>query len=172
MLRWYLIHTKPANESLARMHLERQGFRVYFPRVAQALPSRQGWRERIVPLFPRYLFLQLCTDAQSLAPVRSTVGVAGIVRFGDDYTVVADSVVEELQSRADRETGLHKLKSGRLARGAPVRVSFGAYDAIDGVFEREAGADRVVVLLSLLGQSASVCVPITAVIANRASFAR
>jgi transcriptional antiterminator RfaH len=155
MLRWYLIHTKPANETLARMHLERQGFRVYFPRVAQALPSRQGWRERIVPLFPRYLFLQLCTDAQSLAPVRSTVGVAGIVRFGDDYTVVADSVVEELQSRADRETGLHKLNSRRLARGAPVR-----------------GVDRVVVLLSLLGQSASVCVPITAVMASRASFAR
>jgi transcriptional antiterminator RfaH len=169
MLRWYLIHTKPSHEALAQTHLERQGFRVYFPRVLQSLPTRQGWRERVVPLFPRYVFLQVRMSEQALAPVRSTVGVAGVVRFGSEYAVVSNRVVEDLQARADRETGLHRLKSSTLARGTPVTVSFGSYDAIEGVFDREAGADRVVVLLKLLGQDASVCVPVGAVLARPAS---
>lgn len=172
-LRWYLIHTKPAHEALAQINLERQGYRVYFPRVLQSLPSRSGWRERIVPLFPRYVFMQLRENAQALAPVRSTVGVSSVVRFGGDYTVVADRVVEDLQARADRETGLHRLNGATLARGVPVTVSFGSYDALEGVFEREAGTDRVVVLLKVLGQNASVCVPVRSVLASRAhSYAR
>jgi transcriptional antiterminator RfaH len=173
MRRWYLIHTKPSHEALAQANLERQGFGVYFPRALQSVQVRQGCRERIVPLFPRYLFLQVHASEQALAPVRSTVGVSGIVRFGSEYTVVPDRVVEELQARADRETGLHRLKSSIFARGTPVTVSFGSCDAIEGVFEREAGAERVVVLLNLLGQDASVCVPIGSVYARGASsFAR
>lgn len=173
MLRWYLIHTKPAHEALAQVNLERQGYRIYFPRVLQSVPARLGWRERIVPLFPRYGFLQLHADEQSLAPVRSTVGVSSIVRFGGDYALVPDRVVRDLQGRADRETGLHRLSTAPFARGMQVNVSYGPFDGLEGVFERQAGADRVVVLLNLLGQNASVCVPMGSVLASRAqSLAR
>ena len=48
----------------------------------------------------------------------------------------------------------------RLIPGTAVTViRKGPLDGLEGVFEREAGADRVVVLLNLLGQAVSAHVP-------------
>ncbi len=161
MWRWYLVHTKPAGEAVAQVHLERQGYEIYLPRLAQ--PVRRGgcWRERIVPLFPRYLFLRLKEGCQALGPVRSTVGVTNVVRFGSNYAVVPDQVIHGLQARADSETGLHRLNLASMpVPGMTVRIANGPLDGLEGMFERKAGADRVVVLLNLLGQDARVCVSI------------
>ena len=160
MPRWYLVQTKPANESLAQSNLIRQGFEVYLPRLLQ--PQRRGgrWRDRIVALFPRYLFLRLVESTQSLAPVRSSVGVAGVVRFGSRYAVVPDHIVADLMARSDPDSGLHQMVSEPIfAPGTRVRITTGAFDGLEGIFERTVGADRVDVLLRLLGQDASVRVP-------------
>src|ERR1039457_5915383 len=160
MLRWYLIHTKPSREALAQDNLERQDFEVYYPRLKQWVQWRKQPTERITALFPRYLFLQLDEGRQSLRPVHSTIGVATVVRFGFQYTVVPEAVVRELQMQANPDTGLHQLTGApKLARGAQVRVSAGAFHGFEGIFQRPAGADRVVVLLSLLGHDTAVYVP-------------
>jgi transcriptional antiterminator RfaH len=160
MLRWYLIYTKPSSEALALRNLAQQHYEVYLPRIMRTA-HRAGRRyESVVALFPRYLFLHLNEGQQALAPVRSTVGVAGIVRFGSRYTTVPDEVIHDLWARADPATGLHRLSVGvQPRRGDPVRISRGPFDGLQAVFERAAGADRVIVLLRLLGQSAPVCVP-------------
>ena len=169
MLRWYLIHTKPASEDVALRNLMRQHYEVYLPRVLQSV-RRAGRRcERIGPLFPRYLFLQLNEGYESLGPVASTVGVRGVVRFGSRYTIVPDRVIGDLQARADPVTGLHRLNCGaKLKPGVRVRIRLGPFDGLEGVFEREAGADRVVVLLELLGQKAPVCVPADCIMLSQA----
>lgn len=159
MLRWYLILTKPSGEETARVNLERQGFRVYFPRLQQRRLYRGRLMERISALFPRYLFLQLSMGQQSLAPVRSTSGVIDAVRFGSEYAVVPGTVVEGLQRRAHPESGLHELKRPLFEPGAPVQVIAGAFAGLEGIFEREIGADRVVVLFKLLGRDAPVRIP-------------
>ena len=157
MLRWYVIHTKPARESLAEANLRRQGYEVYVPRMAQDMRRHGQVRECVVPLFPRYLFLQLNEGRQALNPVRSSVGVAGIVRFGVRYAIVPDEIMLQLRLRADPKSGLHRLVNRPLlARGASVRITTGPFEGLDGVFEREAGSARVVVLLNLLGQDAPV----------------
>jgi transcriptional antiterminator RfaH len=169
MLRWYLIHTKPSGETLAQENLDRQGYEVYLPRVIRIIRRRDHRRERIVALFPRYLFLRLSEGQQPLAPVHFTVGVTSVVRFGSRYTVVPDQVILDLQGRADPDSGLHRLNCGlRMARGTPVRIASGPFDGLEGVFEREAGAERVMVLLRLLGQDASVCVPMESILLSGA----
>lgn len=170
MLRWYLIHTKPSRESLAEANLQRQGYTVHLPRMLQSVRRHGQWRECIAPLFPRYLFLQLSEGRQALSPVRSSLGVAGIVRFGANYAIVPDQIITELRLRADPETGLHRLANRPvLARGATVHITAGPFEGLDGVFEREAGSARVVVLLNLLGQDASVRVPADFVLAGYAA---
>jgi transcriptional antiterminator RfaH len=170
MHRWYLVRTKPNGEGSARLNLERQGYEVYSPRLSQLLPFRGRWRDRIVPLFPGYLFMGLDEGRQALSPAQSTPGVAAVVRFGASYAIVPDEVVRELRARANPETGLHRLcLPARLAPGAPVRIVAGPFLGLEGVFQREAGADRAIVLLSVLGQSASVGVPAANVVARRAA---
>jgi len=169
MLRWYLIHTKPAAELVAETNLERQGYEVYYPQVSRSVRRRQRWIDQIVALFPRYLFLRLDEGAQSLAPVRSTTGVACVVRFGFGYAVVPDRLISDLRARADADTGLHRLyPSLGLVPGMPVHVSMGPFEGLEGVFERVVGADRVIVLLKLLGQMAKVQVSMDSVMPSGA----
>jgi transcriptional antiterminator RfaH len=169
MRRWYLIYTKPASEALALENLARQRYEAYMPRLLQTV--RRGGRrfERTGPLFPRYLFLRLNEGEQALGPVTSTVGVRGVVRFGNRYTIVPDHVVRDLQQRADPVTGLHRLNCGaKLRPGAAVRIRLGPFDGLEGVFERDAGAERVFVLLRLLGHETAVCVPSESIVLSQA----
>lgn len=156
--RWYLVHTRPACERVAQFNLERQGYRVYYPRLLQPVRARGRWIERVVSLFPRYVFLHLEVGCQPLAPAQSTVGVTTVVRFGFDYAVVPDKVIEGLRGRADPATDLHHLRLQKrlLAPGAKVRIVAGAFDGLDGVFQRQSGDERVIVLLKLLGEDTPV----------------
>jgi transcriptional antiterminator RfaH len=171
-VRWYLIHTKPTREAVAETNLRRQGYQVYCPRLRRQARIRGRWVERVVALFPRYLFLRLAVGHQAIGPIRSTVGVANIVRFGSDYTIVPDAVVESLRERADAETGLHCLHSAVIfERGSNVRVVAGVFEGLEGVFQRESGEERVVVLLELLGQIAPVRLPTSFVSLHFKTFA-
>src|SRR5688572_19989114 len=102
---WFLIFTKPSREGVAQRNLERQGFRVYYPRLMRPALRGGRWIERVVSLFPRYLFVQLDTARQSLAPIRCTTGVAHIVHFGTRMAVVHDRIVDGLMRRADPASG-------------------------------------------------------------------
>ena len=160
LLRWFLILTKPSGEKTAKINLERQGYRVYYPRLERSTLYRGRWIDRVVALFPRYLFVQLDPASQSLAPVRSTLGVASIVRFGSEAAVVPGAIVDGLLHSADPATGLHRLTRGRaLERGSVVHVIAGVFEGLQGIFERDAGNERVVILLKLLGKEAPVRVP-------------
>ena len=160
MLHWYLVHTKASNETVAETNLARQGYEVYLPRLIHAARRCGERRSRIVALFPRYLFLRLNEGQQALNPVLFTTGVSRVIRFGADYTIVPDQVIRDLRERADPHTGLHRLtREAHLRPGARVRIEMGPFDGLDGVFEREAGGERVVVLLKLLGQNTSACLP-------------
>jgi len=171
MRRWYVVHTKPRAEAIAEANLERQGYSVYYPRLSQSVRRGQRRREMIGPLFPRYLFLNLDEGRQSLKPVHSSFGVSAVVRFGSQYAIVTDAVIDALRERADHQSGLHRLNAeGCFRPGAPVKVAEGPFEGLCGVFEREEGNERVLILLRFLGHDARVRVPTHAVApANRAA---
>jgi transcriptional antiterminator RfaH len=166
---WYLIHTKNLAESVAQSHLERQGYEVYLPRVLQPVRRRGRWTEAVVPLFPRYLFAGLVESRQSLAPVRSTVGVASIVRAGSDYARIPPQIICELKAR-EADSGLHRLQCpGSLSPGTVVRVTSGPFAGLEGVFQRRIGAQRVIVLLDVLGRTSPVGVPMDVIVPSYAA---
>ncbi len=168
-LRWFLVLTKPSAESTAKTHLERQDYQVYYPRLLRPSLRRGHWADRVVSLFPRYLFVRVDTAYQSLAPVRSTFGIVDIVRFGAQPATVSDAIVEGLVERADALSGLHRVRCGsRLERGTRVNIIAGAFEGLDGIFEREAGGDRVVILLNLLGRRTPVGIPSRYVVSSTA----
>ena len=78
---------------IAESSPNRQGYEVNLPRLAQAVRRHGRWLEQVVAFFPRYLFLRLNEGSQALGPVRSTVGVASIVRFGSSYATVPDQLI-------------------------------------------------------------------------------
>lgn len=148
---WYLVYTKPRQEEVALLNLQRQGYTAYLPRVRQPR-RRQGRRiVAVEPLFPRYLFIRLDTHTDNWGPIRSTFGVASLVRFGREPAQVPDDLVAYLKTREGAE-GLHEWAETELVPGDRVRVADGAFGGYEGILLARTSRERVVVLLDILGR--------------------
>src|SRR3546814_830202 len=105
---WHVAYTKPRQERIALENLERQDFEAYLPmfkvfkkpRRGAASPQGQGMLA-YEPMFPRYIFFRATRPEQSLGTLRSTRGVASVVRFGIEF---ADVSCELLQARSEEHT--------------------------------------------------------------------
>lgn len=150
-LGWYVVYTKPRQERLAEENLARQRYETWLPTIGKWTRGAAGWRCASQPMFPRYLFLRT-TDAQhSLAPVRSTLGAVGLVRFGDRTPTLAADLVAALRSLADE---MHEPEHP-LRVGTRVRVVAGPLVGLQALVTASA-ARRVEIFLSLLGRDTRV----------------
>lgn len=156
--RWYAVLTKPRAESVALVNLVRQGFECIYPRVRHSRRGSGGMVERIDPLFPRYVFLRADADLTSLASVRSTRGVAGLVRFGMAPAQVPDQVIATIRARSDADAVV-ELSVPTLRPGDEVRVTEGPLSGLSAIFQTQCGLERVRLLVRLLGDLCSVVVP-------------
>ena len=148
---WFLVYTKPRQEQTARHQLERQGYPIYLP-MTQHNRKRSGRRVLVIePLFPRYLFIHLDTCRDDWGPIRSTVGVSSLVRFGKEPAMVPDALIETLRAR-ESSAGLHDWAEPVFRAGQAVRVVEGALQGYEGLFVAGTGRERVVVLLDILGR--------------------
>ena len=164
MENWYAIYCKPRQDARAHLHLCNQHFEVFRPlaRVRHRTPG--GFQHRVESLFPRYLFIRLDDGNQSWAPIRSTRGVSGLVGMGiGAATCVPDALVTDLRARM-AEHGWIDLEAAQQYRAnEKVIVSEGAFTGCEAIFQCKTAADRVVVLLNLLGATRRVELPETAI---------
>lgn len=152
---WYVAHTKPRQEHIAREHLLRQNYRVYLPRL-KVIKSRHGRQQfAYEPLFPRYLFFQPNHSGHSIAPVHSTVGVPTIVRIGGIAVVLRDDVVADLCDFEARQHAADFSELCPLQPGSAVVLTRGALAGLEGVVAM-VSQQRVVVLMRLLGEETKV----------------
>ena len=148
---WYAVMCKPRREALAETNLTNQGYHVCLPRLPTQRRRDGKWVDTVEPLFPRYLFLSTSNDNQSLAPVRSTLGVSGLVRFGGQPATIPEALVEALRERQDPNTGACAQRS-LFKRGEPIKLRDGPFSGLDGIFDMESGENRAFVLLDFLGK--------------------
>lgn len=153
MRAWYLVYSKPQQERVALENLERQEYSTYLPLVR----SRKRRQTRVVqvtePMFPRYLFVHLSDTTDDWGPIRSTLGVSNLVRFGNDAARVPDGLVETLRAREDEE-GLQPVDTPEFRRGDRVRIAEGAMAGYEAIFEVRSSRERVILLLELAGKLA------------------
>lgn len=154
---WYLVYCKPRQETVARENLARQGYETYLPFMRDAR-RRQGRRVSVIaPMFPRYLFVHLSSQTDNWGPIRSTLGVVSIVRFGREAARVPDSLMAALRSREDTQ-GIQILPIEEYKPGSRVRITQGSFAGYEGIFQAASGRDRVTVLLEVLGREARTTV--------------
>jgi len=156
---WYVCLCKPRREALAVRKLEEQGYEVFLPMLTQWQEARSGWiRKKPQVMFPRYGFVRCGRPEQSIAPIRSTPGVSGLVRFGafpatlDDATLAAIRALAESQARAMDE------ERTPFQAGDSVEIAAGPLKGLSGIVSAVAD-ERVSVMLSLLGREQPVAVP-------------
>ena len=159
---WFAVQSKPRQECIAKVQLERQGYTAYLPMMTVRKRTRGAWTRSVEPLFPRYLFVNANITEQSLAPIRSTMGVSGLVRFGNILRPVPDVVVHYLQQAEAAQGSLPGEESGPFRAGDKVAVLEGAFAGLTAVFEGAQPEARAMILIELLGRQNAVEVPINA----------
>ncbi len=163
MKQWFVVQTHPNGEIKAALNLRRQNFSIYLP---QYLKLRRHARRRDwvrAPLFPRYLFVSLDLGADRWSAVRSTMGVSHLICNGNDPVPVPDAIIGAIRAREDAQGIVSLNRVVPLRRGESVRVLAGAFSDQVAIFDCETAADRVRVLLNLLGRIVRIELPLDAV---------
>ncbi|MGK0418224.1 MAG: transcriptional antiterminator RfaH [Halopseudomonas sp.] len=135
-------------ESAARDNLERQGYEVCLPEIRVRKRRGGRWQSVVEPLFPGYLFVALDLESDNTAPIKSTVGVRGLVRFGLRSPRMPAGSVEMLR---DNAAGVEAAPLP-FATGDSVRIVRGPFAGLEAVYQMRRGEERVQVLLAMLGR--------------------
>ncbi len=147
MRNWYLIKTKPRQESVAIKNLENQEYCTYCP-IAKI-------DNKYVALFPGYIFIQLDQKSQNWAPINSTKGVSNFVRFGLNFAKVPDNVIEFI--KANQITTIEKLKKlNKFKPGDKVQITEGVFKNCVAIFKSFKSDERVILLMNLVGQQQAI----------------
>ncbi len=148
MQHWYLVHTKPRQEKIALEELEKQAYTAYLPLIDVEKIVRGTRTLAREPLFARYLFIRLDTlGTKSWGPIRSTKGVANLVRFGTNPACVADDLVNAIEAGLQGAPVVLQYQPGEL-----VVITSGPFRGIEAVFQAYDGNHRAMILLSLMGK--------------------
>ena len=147
MKNWYLLKAKPKQESLAFEHLTKQNYTAYCPKAKI--------NQKILHLFPGYLFVQLSKTTDNWLPIRSTRGVANFVRFGMEFARVPDSIIHTIKARESKT--LDKIINlSKFHRGDKLRITQGMLQNQEAIFSHYEGDKRVVVLLNMIGRAQKI----------------
>ena len=152
---WYLVITKPQSEIKAQANLVRQGYETYLPLVQISRRRNVKIVKRTEALFPRYLFIHLDKETDNWTPIRSTIGVAGLVRFGGMPAAISEKLISSLKNN-ENEFGLQSLEKKELIQGDKVEIVEGLFEGYKAIFQKMKSADRVSVLLDLVGKNTQV----------------
>lgn len=154
---WFLVRSKPRQESVALTHLARQGFESYLPLFAAEKLVRRKFTVVQEPMFARYLFVRLDTtgQGQSWSPIRSTVGVSQLVSFGSRPARVDDALIATLR---EREATQQASPTTLFAHGDSVRITEGAFVGLEAIYQMNDAEGRAMVLLDLLSKPVAMTI--------------
>jgi len=152
MKSWYLLFAKPREEERAKRNLECQGVSVYYPRIeVQKIKNCQKVIS-IEPLFPRYIFVCIEDCPMGFSTIRSTRGVANIIRFNGQLAKVPNSLINSLRAR---EKGNHSILAYPKP-GDKVRINKGAFKGVEAVVYEENSESRVILLMNIMSQKTKI----------------
>lgn len=154
-LPWYVARTKPQQEQTANSNLLCQGFVTYLPNLKVVKRIRRRQELRLEPMFPQYIFFRPGREQQSIAPVRSTYGVAGILRFGNTPAVLRAEALEAITAMECRQNQSSIEELTAIVPGSKVVVVDGPLAGMEGLVST-VSMKRVEVLMQLLGAETKV----------------
>lgn len=141
---WSVAQTESQRERTAARFLQQAGVETYLP-VLRA-------RERLVPLFPRYVFVRI---ELGWSQIDNTVGIVQVLRSGDQPARLKDEVVAGIR-RQERDGVVHLPKPRGLHVGDRVRIVRGNFADHIGLHDGMSAHQRQFVLLELLGRKVRV----------------
>jgi transcriptional antiterminator RfaH len=151
---WTVIQTETRREFVAAEHLKRAGYEIYVP----SLQCRSQGIDKIVPLFPSYLFTRV--ELTNWSPIRWTIAVVRVLMNGEIPAQLPESAMIDIRKREGPD-GLIKLPRRSWIKGQTrLMVIRGSFRGLNAIYQDSSPRERVQVLLSMLGREVSVELPL------------
>ena len=149
---WVLIYTKAKEEKKANENLQKQGFKTFLPLIART--NKDDGFSSLVPVFPRYFFVQINLKLDNWTYINSSYGVSKIVMFSEKFTPIPNHIIKLIQNKLD-ESGIYKEEVSVVdyQKGDSVCIKEGRFAGVDAIFLSKKSKDRVRLLLKLLNTS-------------------
>ena len=154
---WLMVYTRPRLETVALRNLQQQGFDAYLPLYKRLKKTDAGLETSFEPMFARYVFFRTTHSAQSMAPVRSTRGVANIVSFGYEIATIRADALEAIRQLEQERNAVEVSGLSSLRPGHVVRFRDTALSGLEGLV-KSVSSHRVAVLLEFMGRQQMVSV--------------
>jgi transcriptional antiterminator RfaH len=154
--------TKPRAELQACNALIAKGVDVYLPliRVKPANPRAR----KLLPFFPRYLFIYADLAELGLSLVNWTPGVVGLVAAGGQPVPVPAELIDTLRRRLAELSRQGAPEPSPFRPGDPVVIHAGPLEGLEAVFDtRLDGKGRARVLVEILQRQVPVEIETTAI---------
>jgi transcriptional antiterminator RfaH len=162
MSKWYVVLTKPKQETRAEEHLRAQGGEVFLPQITLE-KMRKGKRVNVIEsLFPGYLFVNVEGCEHLIGRIRSTRGVRQLLRFGIEPIELRQYLIDDLRHRCgdlnQHGEGFEDSRQRVLKEGQVVEITSGPFKDYQAIFKQFDGEQRAIILLNLLSQQQELLV--------------
>lgn len=159
-INWYVIYSQASKESVAERHLKDQGFTVYLPRFLKTHSHARKVEEKLVPLFPRYLFVKMNPLVIPWRSINGTRGVCHLLTTSEGFPCpLPDNAIEDLQAQESQKGHIPIAGLLSLAENQKIRVTEGAFKGQEGLFQTMDDRSRVRILLDFMGRTMKVILP-------------
>jgi len=148
---WYCLKSQPKHEHIAAAHLKLiDGVEVFAPRLKFQRATQQGARWHEEAMFPGYLFARF-PFAERHKEIRYSAGVSTILRFGDQYAMLDDAIIDGLRGQTDAQ---HiALITPEVCAGAEVKIVGAPLHGIEAVVTQVlSGRERIRILINFFGR--------------------
>ena len=146
---WWLAHTRSRHEKALAFDLRVQGISFFLPMVEKTTLIRGRRFRGLLPLFPGYLFLADANGTRDRA--LRTNHVAQLIAVTDQEQLVRELC--EIESALEARVRLDPFPF--LRGGRQCRITAGALRGFEGIVVRRHGTTRLVLQVTILGQSVS-----------------
>lgn len=154
---WYLVYTKPKQESVALQNLQQQGFHAYLPLYKRIKKTSGNVQAGFEPMFARYVFFRPARSTQSISSATSTRGVTSLVKFGHEPATVKSDILRAIQAFERQRKEAEWSEVSPFQPGKEVRLRNSPLNGLAGLV-KSVSSQRVAVLLELLGRPQLVSV--------------
>lgn len=163
-LLWHVVRTRPKSEHLAAAAIRKQvGVEVFCPRLRFEKGTRRGKVWFVEALFPGYIFARIDLT-EHLRYVQSINGVTGLVRFGENFSVLEPGIIDALKGQFTGEEETREIRP-EIGAGDEVQIVEGAMRGLTVLVTRVISAQkRVAILFEWLGQDREAEIPVSRIV--------
>ena len=149
---WAVARTACGREAFASARVQDAGFEIFLPRTR----LRTG---KSIALFPGYFFVSVETSWRG---IEKAIGVIGLIMAGNRPAACPDREIEKIRAGMNRNGFFRLPVPGRplqLENGQIVRIKYGSFRGLQGLYYGQSAREREFVLLELLGRRVPVELP-------------